>query len=137
MAGVASPTAPHAATDTPTTAPSRDDAIEQLTDRLIRGMMAEPPGWPSKSDYELVVLPFYHDRPDFVDEALADFDHYASVYTASECLAGQETTPSGFRQFVAETFAPGRDRLAKVASAAEDVIAGILAPRGQGCAVRV
>ena len=47
-------------------------------------LAADPPGWPTRSDYELVVLPFYDDSPDFVGDALADFDHCAAVYVATE-----------------------------------------------------
>ena len=56
---------------------------------------APPSTWPpsdwlaarqraTRSDYELVVLPFYDDSPDFVGDALADFDHCAAVYVATE-----------------------------------------------------
>ncbi len=122
----APPTPTPARTDAQTAVAPGGDAIEELTERLISGMAAEPPGWPSRSDYELVALPFYHDRPDFVDEALAEFGHYAAVYTASECLAGRETTPSGFRELVGETFSADRDRHTKIAAAAEVVVADIL-----------
>ena len=116
------PQPPPAAPSTP-----RYDTVEQLTDQLIGDMMADPPGWPSRSDYELVVLPFYHDSPDSIDDALADFDHYAAVYVAAECLAGRETTPARFRDLVGKTFSADRDRIPRIAAEAEAVIAGILA----------
>ena len=47
------------------TAEARPDSVEQLTDRLVAGLAADLPGWPSRNDYELVVLPFYDDRPGF------------------------------------------------------------------------
>ena len=117
-------------TPTPPSAP-RPDAVEQLTDRLAADLKADPPGWPSRSDYELVVLPFYDDSPDSVDDALADFDHYAAVYVAAECLAGRETTPAGFRDFVGKTFSAGRDRIPRIAAEAQAEIAGILAHEPQ------
>ena len=111
---------------TPTAVPdSRQDAVEHLTDRLAANLAADPPGWPSRSDYELVVLPFYDDSPDSIDDALADFEHYAAVYVAAECLAGREPTPAGFREMVGRTFSTGRDRIPRIA--AETVIAAILA----------
>ena len=111
----------------PTSSDSRPDAVEELTVRLVAELASEPPGWPSRSDYELVILPFYDDSPNSVDDALAGFEHYAAVYVAAECLAGQETTPAGFRDFVGRTFSPGRDRIPKIAAEAETAIAAILA----------
>ena len=105
----------------------RPDAVQELTDRLAADMKAAPPDWPSRSDYELVVLPFYEDSPDSIDDALADFDHYAAVYVAAECLAGREPTPAGFRDFLGRTFSTGRDRIPRIAAEAETVIAAILA----------
>ena len=134
LIGCASGTNPEPPTPlpTPTTHPdSRPDTIEELTGRLVAGMTDDPPGWPSRSDYELVVLPFYHDRPDSVDDALADFDYYAAVYVAAECLAGREATPAGFRDLVGKTFSAGRDRIPRIAAEAEAVIAGILAQASQ------
>ena len=97
---------------TPTAVPdSRQDAVEHLTDRLAADLASDPPGWPSRSDYDLVVLPFYDDSPDSVDDALAGFEQYAAVYLAAECLAGREATPAGFRDFVGRTFSAGRDRI--------------------------
>ena len=117
---------------TPTAAPdSRQDAVEHLTDRLAADLAADPPGWPSRSDYELVVLPFYEDSPDSIDDALAGFEHYAAVYVAAECLAGREATPAGFRDLVGKTFSAGRDRIPRIAAEAEAVIAGILAHEPQ------
>ena len=104
----------------------RPDAVQELTDRLAADMKAAPPDWPSRSDYELVVLPFYEDSPDSIDDALADFDHYAAVYVAAECLAGREATPAGFRDFLGRTFSVGRDRIPRIAAEAETVIAAIL-----------
>ena len=104
----------------------RPDAVQELTDRLAADMKAAPPDWPSRSDYELVVLPFYEDSPDSIDDALADFDHYAAVYVAAECLAGREPTPAGFRDFLGRTFSTGRDRIPRIAAEAETVIAAIL-----------
>ena len=95
----------------PASSDSRPDAVEELTDRLSADLAADPPGWPSRSDYELVVLPFYDDRPGFLDDALAGFDHYAAVHVAAECLAGREPTPAGFRDLVGRTFSTGRDRI--------------------------
>ena len=113
---------------TPTAVPdSRQDAVEHLTDRLAADLAADPPGWPSRSDYELVVLPFYDDSPDSIDDALADFEHYAAVYVAAECLAGREPTPAGFREMVGRTFSTGRDRIPRIAAETETVIAAILA----------
>ena len=106
---------------------ARPGAVEQLTDRLAADLATDPPGWPSRSDYELVVLPFYDDSPDSIDDALADFEHYAAVYVAAECLAGRETTPAGFRNFVGKTFSDGRDRIPRIAAESETVIAAILA----------
>ena len=111
-------------TRTPTSAP-RPDAVGPLTDRLVAKLESDPSGWPSRSDYELVVLPFYDDSPDSIDDALADFEHYAAVYVAAECLAGREPTPAGFREMVGRTFSTGRDRIPRIA--AETVIAAILA----------
>ena len=128
-AGDAGPEQP--APPTTPTADSRPASVEQLTDQLIGDMMADPPGWPSRSDYELVVLPFYHDSPDSIDDALADFDHYAAVYVAAECLAGRETTPARFRDLVGKTFSADRDRIPRIAAEAEAVIAGILAHEPQ------
>ena len=105
--------------------------VEQLTNRLTANLGDDPPGWPSRSDYELVVLPLFHDRPDSIDDALADFDHYAAVYVAAECLAGRETTPAGFREMVGRTFSSGRDRIPRIAAEAETVIATILAHEPQ------
>ena len=105
----------------------RPDAVQELTDRLAADMKAAPPDWPSRSDYELVVLPFYDDSPDSIDDALADFDHYAAVYVAAECLAGREPTPAGFRDFLGRTFSAGRDRIPRIAAESETVIAAILA----------
>ena len=113
-------------TRTPTSAP-RPDAVGPLTDRLVAKLESDPPGWPSRSDYELVVLPFYDDSPDSVDDALAGFEHYAAVYLAAECLAGREATPAGFRDFVGRTFSGGRDRIPRIAAESETVIAAILA----------
>ena len=62
-----------------------------------------------------------------MDDALADFDYYAAVYVAAECLAGREATPAGFRDLVGNTFSAGRDRIPRIAAEAEAVIAGILA----------
>ena len=109
------------------TLPAAPDAVEQLTSRLAADVGADPPGWPSRSDYELVVLPFYDDTPESLDDALAGFDHYAAVYVASECLAGREPTPAGFREMVGRTFSAGSDRIPRIASEAETVIAAILA----------
>ena len=106
---------------------SRPDTVKELTDRLAADLASDPSGWPSRSDYELVVLPLYDDRPDSIDEALADFEHYAAVYVAAECLAGRETTPAGFRELVGRTFSAGRDRIPRIAAEAETAIAGILA----------
>ena len=106
---------------------SRPDAVEQLTDRLAANLATVPPGWPSRSDYELVILPFYDDSPESLDDALADFEHYAAVHVAAECLAGREPTPVGFRDFVGRTFAAGRDRIPRIAAEAETAIAAILA----------
>ena len=106
---------------------ARPGAVEQLTDRLAADLATDPPGWPSRSDYELVVLPFYDDSPDSIDDALADFEHYAAVYVAAECLAGREATPAGFREMVGRTFSTGRDRIPRIAAEAETVIAAILA----------
>ena len=89
------------------TLPPAPDAVEQLTSRLAADLAADPPGWPSRNDYELVVLPFYDDRPEALDDALAGFDHYAAVYVAAECLAGREPTPAGFREMVGRTFSAG------------------------------
>ena len=131
---------PPAPAANPTAHPdSRPDAVEELTDRLAADLASDPPGWPSRSDYELVVLPFYDDSPDSIDDALADFDHYAAVYVAAECLAGRETTPAGFRDFVGRTFSDGRDRIPRIAAEAETVIAAILArpsgpPADHACA---
>ena len=97
-------------------------------------MRPNPPGWPSRSDYELVVLPFYDDSPDSIDDALADFEHYAAVYVAAECLAGREATPAGFREMVGRTFSTGRDRIPRIAAGAETVIAAILAHDPQDAA---
>ena len=94
----------------------RPDAVQELTDRLASDMKAAPPDWPSRSDYELVVLPFYEDSPDSIDDALADFDHYAAVYVAAECLAGREPTPAGFRDFLGRTFSTGRNRIPGIAA---------------------
>ncbi len=107
------------------TAPS--NAVEQLTGRLVAELAADPAGWPSRSDYELAVLPLFDDSPDAVDDALADFDHYAAVYVAAECLAGRETTPAGFREMVGRTFTPGSDRIPRIAAEAQALIADILA----------
>ena len=123
---------PPAPLPTPTSHPdSRSDTVQELTDRLAADLASDPPGWPSRSDYELVVLPFYYDRPDSVDDALADFGHYAAVYVAAECLAGRETTPAGFRDLVGKTFSAGRDRIPRIAAKAEAVIARILAHEPQ------
>ena len=119
------PPAPHPS-PTPPSAP-RPDAVQELTDRLASDMKAVPPDWPSRSDYELVVLPFYEDSPDSIDDALADFDHFAAVHVATECLARRETTPAGFRNIVGKTFSDGRDRIPRIAAEAETVIAAILA----------
>ena len=62
-----------------------------------------------------------------MDDALADFDHYAAVYVAAECLAGRETTAAGFRGFVGGNFSAGRDRIPRIAAEAETAIAAILA----------
>ena len=118
---------PDPAPPTPTaSSESRPDAVEQLTDRLAADLGTVPPGWPSRSDYELVVLPFYDDRPEYLDDALADFGHYAAVYVAAECLAGRESTPAGFREMVGRTFSAGRDRIPRIAAEGETVIAAIL-----------
>jgi len=111
------------------TAPSKatPDAVEQLSERLAADLATDPPGWPSRSDYELVIFPFYDDRPESLDDALADFDHYAAVYVAAECLAGREPTPAVFREMVGRTFTAGRDRIPRIAAEAETVIADILA----------
>ena len=77
----------------PTSSESRPGAVEELTDRLAAELGSDPPGWPSRSDYELVVLPFYDDSPDAVDDALADFDHYAAVHVAAECLGRTRADP--------------------------------------------
>ena len=119
------PPAPHPS-PTPPSAP-RPDAVQELTDKLASDMKAVPPDWPSRSDYELVVLPFYEDSPDSIDDAQADFDHYAAVYVSAECLAGRETTPAGFREMVGRTFSAGRDRIPRIAAESETVIAAILA----------
>ena len=110
---------------------SRTDSVEHLTDRLAADLAADPLGWPSRDDYELVVLPFYDDRPESLDDALAGFDHYAAVYVAAECLAGREPSPTGFRAMVGRTFSAGRDRIPRIAAEAESVIADILAPDPQ------
>ena len=110
----------------PASSDSRPDAVEELTDRLSADLAADPPDWPSRSDYELVVLPFYDDRPGFLDDALAGFDHYAAVHVAAECLAGREPTPAGFRDLVGRTFSTGRDRIPTIAAEAQAVIAAIL-----------
>ena len=130
LVGCASSAGPDPPAPSPTpTAPyaPRADTVQQLTQRLAADLAAEPPGWPSRSDYELVVLPFYDDSPDLVGDALADFEHFAAVYVASECLAGRETTPAGFRNFVGKTFSDGRDRIPRIAAESETVIAAILA----------
>ena len=125
------PPAPEPAPTAPSEA--RPDAVKQLTDRLAADLATDPPGWPSRSDYELVVLPFYDDRPGYLDDALAGFDHYAAVYVAAECLAGSEPTPAGFREMVGRTFTcvssaqSGSDRIPRIAAEAESVIAAILA----------
>ena len=108
-------------------AEARPAAVEQLTDRLAADLATDPPGWPSRSDYELVVLPFYDDNPDSVDDVLAGFDHYAAVHVAAECLAGREPAPAGFREMVGRTFSAGRDRIHRIAAEAETAIAAILA----------
>lgn len=120
------PAAPQPATPQPAPA-GPSNAVEQLTDRLVVALAADPPGWPSRSDYELVVLPFYDDRPDFMDDALADFEHFAAVYLAAECVAGRETTPAGFREMVGRTFTPGSDRIPRIAAEAQSLITDILA----------
>ena len=117
------PPAPQPTLTAPSSSQSED--ARQLTQRLAADLASEPPGWPSRSDYELVVLPFYDDSPDSIDDALADFEHYAAVYVAAECLAGREPTPAGFREMVGRTFSTGRDRIPRIA--AETVIAAILA----------
>ena len=119
------PTTPEPTTTQPTG--PRPDAVEQLTDRLTSELAADPQGWPSRSDYELAVLPLFDDNPDAVDDALADFDHYAAVYVAAECLAGQEPAPAGFREMVGRTFSPGSDRIPRIAAEAQALIADILA----------
>ena len=106
---------------------ARPNAVEQLTSKLAAGLAADPLGWPSRSDYELVVLPFYDDRPESLEDALAGFEHYAAVYVAAECLAGREPSPTGFREMVGRTFTAGRDRIPRIAAEAESVIAAILA----------
>ena len=110
------------------TAPSKatPDAVEQLSERLAADLAANPPGWPSRSDYELVILPFYEDSPGSLDDALAGFEHYAVVYMAAECLAGREPTSAGFREMVGRTFSAGRDRIPRIAAEAKSVIADIL-----------
>ena len=126
-AAPSSPQSEDARQPTPTvTAEARPDSVEQLTNRLAANLATDPPGWPSRSDYELVILPFYDDSPDSIDDALADFDHYAAVYVAAECLAGRETTAAGFRDMVGRTFSAGRDRIPRIAAEAEAVIAAIL-----------
>ena len=124
---------PGAAPQPTPTAPadSQSDTVEQITDRLAADLASDPPGWPSRTDYELVVLPFYDDSSDSIDDALADFDHYAAVYVAAECLAGRETTPAGFRDLVGRTFSAGRDRIPRIAAEAETAIASILAHEPQ------
>ncbi len=124
------PATPQPATPQPAPA-GPSNAVEQLTDRLVGALAADPPGWPSRSDFELVVLPFYDDRPDFMDDALADFDHFAAVYLAAECLAGRETTPAGFREMVGSTFTPASDRIPRIAAEAQPLIADILAHEPQ------
>ncbi len=119
------PAAPQSTPTSPSEA--RPDAVRQLTDRLAADLATDPPGWPSRSDYELVVLPFYDDRPEYLDDALTGFGHYAAVYVAAECLAGRESTPAGFREMVGRTFSAGRDRIPRIAAEAEAVIAAILA----------
>ena len=106
---------------------SRPNPVEQLTDRLSADLAADPPGWPSRSDYELAVLPLFDDNPDGVDDALADFEHFAAVYVAAECLAGRDPAPAGFREMVGRTFTPGRDRIPRIAAEAEALIGDILA----------
>ena len=130
LAGCAPGADPEPPISEPTpTAPSeaKPDAVEQITDRLVADLAADPPGWPSRSDYELVILPFYDDSPEALDDALAGFDHYAAVYVAAKCLAGREPTPAGFREMVGRTFSAGRDRIPRIAAGAEAVIAAILA----------
>lgn len=127
LIGCASDTDPEPPAQQPAASEPRPDAVEQLTDRLAADLAADPPGWPSRSDYELVILPFYEDSSDSIDDALADFDHYAAVYVAAECLAGRETTPAGFREMVGRTFAPGSDRIPSIAAEAQALIADILA----------
>ena len=134
LAGCTAGTDPESTADQPTPTASseaRPDPVERLTDRLVADLASDPPGWPSRSDYELVVLPFYDDRPGFLDEALAAFDHYAAVYVAAECLAGRDPTPAGFREMVGRTFSAGRDRIPRVASEAQGLIANILAHDSQ------
>ena len=119
---------PAAPQSTPTApSDSRPDAVKQLTDRLAADLATDPPGWPSRSDYELVVLPFYDDSPESLEDALADFAHYAAVYVAAECLAGREASPPGFREMVGLNFTAGRDRIPRIAAEAQTVIEAILA----------
>ena len=73
------------------------------------------------------ILPFYDDSPESLDDALADFAHYAVVYVAAECLAGRDPSPTGFREMVSRTFTAGRDRIPRIAAEAQTVIAAVLA----------
>ena len=73
-----------------------DATVEALVEQRLVELLAatpasNPPYWPTAEDYT-IALAMSGGKP--------DYENYAAVYVARECLAGRELTPEGFRALI-------------------------------------
>jgi hypothetical protein len=114
----------------PPTVETLSDTLDALAQTLRDAVLAAPPDWPTRDDFELAISGYI--GPSVADQVdlFLRYHQYASVYAASACVEGISTTSTGFYSFIGRMVTAGRDTGVVLAEGAASAIVSLVSDAG-------